>query len=264
MPARGLGDQTDRRFNMHRHLYTEVFIGIEARTQDTQATIIASYGAKKENRDSNTIVGRRTFYLNGVLQHVFEITTESRLVGLTAALLGIPYVLEVSSILPAATDIRAMSTTADCCAHYHPHLHRLSACQPIPRFNTSSFSYLGKRIANDDFQQGQCSRNLPFSTIYPKTSLRNLPERQEFYAASLSDLPDGYWSNFRTLLEVHPFNRMLSVPLMCCCFCCFPFFFAPSSQLRHLRPCIPMGNSKLSVYPLHTLQVGRSSSESPV
>ncbi|GFV57562.1 hypothetical protein TNCV_4399181 [Trichonephila clavipes] len=64
----------------------------------------------------------------------------------------------------------------------------------VPRLKTSSFNCLGKWIINDDFEQNRCSRNLLFSTIYQKTALRNLPERQEFQTGSLSDFPDDFWS----------------------------------------------------------------------
>ncbi|GFX38083.1 hypothetical protein TNCV_3836821 [Trichonephila clavipes] len=45
------------------------------------------------------------------LWEVFEITTSSRLEGLTEELRGIPYVLEfLSRILPAVTDIQTISS----------------------------------------------------------------------------------------------------------------------------------------------------------
>ncbi|GFX45199.1 hypothetical protein TNCV_3432471 [Trichonephila clavipes] len=46
----------------------------------------------------------------------------------------------------------------------------------VLRFNTSSHYYLGKRIANDDVQQDQCLRKLPFSVMYLKTAKRKFPE----------------------------------------------------------------------------------------
>ncbi|GFU49836.1 hypothetical protein TNCV_4686051 [Trichonephila clavipes] len=65
----------------------------------------------------------------------------------------------------------------------------------VPRLNTRSSFYLGKWITNEELQQDWCSRNLPFSVIYRKTAWGRF--RQEFHAASLSDLP-------RRLLEIIP------------------------------------------------------------
>ncbi|GFY15952.1 hypothetical protein TNCV_1285971 [Trichonephila clavipes] len=71
-----------------------------------------------------------------------------------------------------------------------------SACLPVPRWNTGSSYYLRKRIANEDFQKDWCSHNLPFSAIYLKTARRNLPERKELDAASLSYNFDFLLNNF--------------------------------------------------------------------
>ncbi|GFV87759.1 hypothetical protein TNCV_780411 [Trichonephila clavipes] len=64
--------------------------------------------------------------------------------------------------------------------------------QLVPRLKTSSSYYPGKRIPNDNFQQDWCSRKLPFSAIQRKTAGRNIPEHKEFYAESLSGLPDDF------------------------------------------------------------------------
>ncbi|GFT89330.1 hypothetical protein TNCV_4386261 [Trichonephila clavipes] len=64
----------------------------------------------------------------------------------------------------------------------------------VPCLNTSSSYYQEKRIANDDFQQVWCSRNLSFHIIYLKTAWRNHLERQESHAASVSGLLDDFWS----------------------------------------------------------------------
>ncbi|GFV03747.1 hypothetical protein TNCV_1876951 [Trichonephila clavipes] len=141
-------------------------------------------------------MGQKTFYRKVVLQQVFEITIRSRLASLTAALHGIPYALE-DSILMSAKDVRAMrssteemvisyslmnqshvtfcsllqrssdvehaysgsfpGTTIEWRARYNPYLHALSACRSVPRLNTSSSNYFGKRIAKHDFQQDRCS-----------------------------------------------------------------------------------------------------------
>ncbi|GFU77341.1 hypothetical protein TNCV_4358931 [Trichonephila clavipes] len=44
--------------------------------------------AEKKNRNTNTFTERKTFCSNVVLQQVFEITTKSRLAGLTVALVA--------------------------------------------------------------------------------------------------------------------------------------------------------------------------------
>ncbi|GFY10058.1 hypothetical protein TNCV_1946031 [Trichonephila clavipes] len=64
----------------------------------------------------------------------------------------------------------------------------------VPRLNTNSSYFLGKQIANDNFQLDWCSRNLPFSAIYRKTAFRNLPKHREFHATSLLDFPRDFSS----------------------------------------------------------------------
>ncbi|GFS57782.1 hypothetical protein TNCV_2908921 [Trichonephila clavipes] len=85
-------------------------------------------------------------------------------------------------------------TTAEQRAHYYQQLQISSVRRPVIRLNTTSFYYFGKRIANNGFLDDLFSRNLPFSFTYGKTAWRNLSERQEFNAASLSNFPDYFWS----------------------------------------------------------------------
>ncbi|GFX53521.1 hypothetical protein TNCV_4653071 [Trichonephila clavipes] len=47
-------------------------------------------------------------------------------------------------------------------------------------------------VANDDFQQNNCSWSLQFSLIYHKTAGRNFLEPNEFHAVPMSDLPDDF------------------------------------------------------------------------
>ncbi|GFY18431.1 hypothetical protein TNCV_2396591 [Trichonephila clavipes] len=51
---------------------------------------------KKKNRNRRTLMEQKTFYLKVELQRVFELTTRSRLTGVTVVLHGIIYVLEDS------------------------------------------------------------------------------------------------------------------------------------------------------------------------
>ncbi|GFW75328.1 hypothetical protein TNCV_4189821 [Trichonephila clavipes] len=67
---------------------------------------------EKKNSNNNTLMGQKTFYLSVALQHVLEITTRSRLEGLTEALKRIllrsgKYL--ACHIFSVATDIQAMS-----------------------------------------------------------------------------------------------------------------------------------------------------------
>ncbi|GFY07020.1 hypothetical protein TNCV_4202911 [Trichonephila clavipes] len=69
--------------------------------------------------------------------------------------------------------------------------------------SSSSFQYdfirrARKWIANDDFQQNRYSGNLPVSAIYHKVGRKNLPKRQKFHAASLSNFPDDSCAQFQT------------------------------------------------------------------
>ncbi|GFV32796.1 hypothetical protein TNCV_4860081 [Trichonephila clavipes] len=55
----------------------------------------------------------------------------------------------------------------------------------IPRLNMKSSYFLGKQIANDNFQQDWCSRNLPFSAIYRHED----SPRQDKIICSMQTLP---------------------------------------------------------------------------
>ncbi|GFU21926.1 hypothetical protein TNCV_3283961 [Trichonephila clavipes] len=49
-------------------------------------------------------------------------------------------------------------------------------------------------VANDDFQHNRCSRRLPFSVIYHKTTERNLSEPKEFHSAPMLGLKEDFWT----------------------------------------------------------------------
>ncbi|GFW59157.1 hypothetical protein TNCV_2780881 [Trichonephila clavipes] len=95
------------------------------------------------------------------LKQLFEITTISHSKDLTVVLHGIPYVLEDS--------LHGTYPSVSC---------TLSAHRQVFHLNASFFYSLGRRIVNDDFQQGLFSRNLPFSATYRKTVSSDLPQRK--------------------------------------------------------------------------------------
>ncbi|GFV48991.1 hypothetical protein TNCV_2164811 [Trichonephila clavipes] len=70
---------------------------------------------------------------------------------------------------------------------------------PGNNVGSSSFEYefillfRETETVNDNLQLDLSSQNLQLSAIYHKTASRNLPELQEFPAASLLVLPDDIW-----------------------------------------------------------------------
>ncbi|GFV41758.1 hypothetical protein TNCV_3629091 [Trichonephila clavipes] len=95
------------------------------------------------------------------------------------------------------------------------------------------------------------------NATYDKTVERNLSGRQEFYAASLSGVPDDFWSKFKTpVVVVKPFNKMFSVPLMCCCFCSFSLILCTTAHNYGIGNPAFLCDSESSMYPQYTLQAG--------
>ncbi|GFW82567.1 transposable element Tcb2 transposase [Trichonephila clavipes] len=91
-------------------------------------------------------------------------------------------------------------------AHYNLHLHKVSACAPVPLLNRSSLFYLEKQITNRNIKQDLCSQSVTFSANHHKTALRNLPKWDHACQLIMVVNSPLWWSSSK-VTEDPPFRR---------------------------------------------------------